>query len=455
MRQPIRLGDFGLRCQADLSPAAFIGAIEQVVTSFTGVKGICPQLAHLVGSMDDSQSRWHTLISSGCRTGQELASAWQMLQTEAVCMSDYLGMNLEAPLATNVEAIGEGSTDGSTRKKLVEQREVLRGSVLSKALEAYPDQAARPVWVWPQMDKLSAAWLLALPGPQNGLTSAVFSEAMCMNLCLPSPACRDRVGESIGRTKVDQFGDKVMSAHLPGDSWRIRHDTVKIELNRLFMWSNMRATCEVFGLFSHLIPQEGLNRIERGRQRQGMVPDFMIEVNTPTGATEKRLAELKAFNCCLSRYPAGGRGKAVNRRAGLLQGEYKRKAQEADRVYGGHDPNLAGPVERKLNQYGEVIGLVIGAFAEGSEDVHHLIQQLAEQRAIALRLRRGREATDAEIGMFFGQKRRALSTTCVRAQAQCLLSRMNCLGQGYSQAAKRRQWACKEEERMRKERQAQ
>ena len=152
-------------------------------------------------------------------------------------MSEYLGMNLEAPFATNVQAIGEGSTDGSTRKKLV----------LSKALEAYPDQAARPVWVWPQMDKLSSAWLLALPGPQNGLTSAVFSEAMCMNLCLPSPACRDQVGEIIGRTKVDQFGDKVMSAHLPGDSWRIRHDTVKIELNRLFMWRSMRATCEGFG----------------------------------------------------------------------------------------------------------------------------------------------------------------------------------------------------------------
>ena len=73
---------------------------------------------------------------------------------------------------------------------------------------------------------------------------------------------------------VDMFGDKVMAATLSGDGWRTRHDMVKAELNRLCVWSKLPATCEVFGLFSHLIPQEGLRRIERGRKRQGMVPDF-------------------------------------------------------------------------------------------------------------------------------------------------------------------------------------
>ena len=70
-------------------------------------------------------------------------------------------------------------------------------------------------------------------------------------------------------------------------------------------------------------------------------------------------------------------------------------------------------------------------------------------------LKRGREATDAEIGILVGQIRRALSTTAVRAQAQCLLMRMNSLSQGYGNAFKRRQWATKEEDRMRRERQGQ
>ena len=42
VRQPIRLGGFGLRSQTDLSPAAFIGAVEQVLPSFIGAKGIYP-----------------------------------------------------------------------------------------------------------------------------------------------------------------------------------------------------------------------------------------------------------------------------------------------------------------------------------------------------------------------------------------------------------------------------
>ena len=50
VRHPIRLGGFGLRSQADLSPAAFIGSVKQVLPSFVGARGICPQLGHLLGS---------------------------------------------------------------------------------------------------------------------------------------------------------------------------------------------------------------------------------------------------------------------------------------------------------------------------------------------------------------------------------------------------------------------
>ena len=165
----------------------------------------------------------------------------------------------------------------------------------------------------------------------------------------------------------------------------------------------MPATCEVFGLFSHLIPQEGLNRLERGRARQGMVPDFMLGISDPTGSKVNRLAELKVINCCLSRYPVGDREKAVDRRAGLLQGEYRRKAKDADRNYGGHNPDQMGPVERKLVQFGEVIGLVVGAFGEASEDLHELIQSMAENKAKVMGLKRGSEASDAEVGRLVGQ----------------------------------------------------
>ena len=166
VRQPIKMGMFGLRCQADTSQAAFIGAVEQILPSFVGSKAVCLQLMHLIGSMEE----WHTLITSCCRTGVEFSNAWNDLQNEAMTMCNFLDTGLEAALSVPVEGGGEGTEDGSTRKSIVEQRETLRGSVLNKALEMYSDQTVRPVLVWPQKDKLSSAWLLSLPGPFTRLT---------------------------------------------------------------------------------------------------------------------------------------------------------------------------------------------------------------------------------------------------------------------------------------------
>ena len=102
---------------------------------------------------------------------------------------------------------------------------------------------------------------------------------------------------------VNAFGDKVMAEKLHGDTRRIRYDNLKATLNRLCVSSKLPATCEVFGLFSHLIPQVG--RIKKGRKRQGMVPDFQLQVPCPTGGKVSRLAELKVITCCPTRYIPG------------------------------------------------------------------------------------------------------------------------------------------------------
>jgi len=58
---------------------------------------------------------------------------------------------------------------------------------------------------------------------------------------------------------VDIFGDNLMSVtNIPGDSFRIRHDKSKSVLNRFFLSCNIRAECEVFGVFKDLIPSEAL-----------------------------------------------------------------------------------------------------------------------------------------------------------------------------------------------------
>ena len=86
----MKLGGLGLRCQADLSPAAFVGALEQTLPSFTGERGICPQLSHLVGDMENANQRWGPLLQSGCRTGVELARAWELIKVEARGLVNFL-----------------------------------------------------------------------------------------------------------------------------------------------------------------------------------------------------------------------------------------------------------------------------------------------------------------------------------------------------------------------------
>ena len=134
---------------------------------------------------------------------------------------------MQGALASPVEGWGDGADDGSIRRRLTDQLQGLQKAVLEQALEEHPDQGARPVLHCRQLDKVSSAWVSALPGPGTYISSPAFSEAMCSYLCTPSPACRELVGQRIGRETVDVWGDRVQAqTRLTGDAHRQKHDTV-------------------------------------------------------------------------------------------------------------------------------------------------------------------------------------------------------------------------------------
>ena len=93
-----------------------------------------------------------------------------------------------------------------------------------------------------------------------------------------------------------------MAEDLPGDHWLTRHEKIKMSINSLCTWARLPVTCEVWGLFSHLISGEALSRFEAGRKRQALVPDFRLEVPCSTGGTVYRLAELKMICSCDTLY---------------------------------------------------------------------------------------------------------------------------------------------------------
>ena len=180
---------------------------------------------------------------------------------------------------------------------------------------------------------------------------------------------------------------------LKKDGWRKRHDSCKLLIRRLLVWAGIPVDCEVFNLFASCIPQDGLNRLEGGRRRQGLVPDFRVPAEEGGGSA---LCELKCMSASSTRYPQGRRlrvfKRAVDRRADLLTSEYQAKARQTDWEYCGtprppqnrqgepQPVRQMGPVETKLNSFGRVTGWVFGAWGEASEDIHALVQRLAKAR---------------------------------------------------------------------------
>ena len=116
----------------------------------------------------------------------------------------------------------------------MEAIEKTRHKILTKVLKDNVPPKTRAALSWKQRDKVSSAWVLSIPGPDTTLSNAEFSEAAASNLCLPSPACAGRIGETVkGRVTLDIYGDNLQSTPLAGDHWRRRHNEVLHLTHRL------------------------------------------------------------------------------------------------------------------------------------------------------------------------------------------------------------------------------
>ena len=462
VRQPIKLHGWGFRSLKDTCVPAYLGTLE---TSIPRMKEISPIMTNTWGgeaswgSGADPGERWKATLESGCREGDEMRRAWEILTAEAREAAEWLGTEVEKVFTGSLAGLGEGSLSGKTRGEITSARERTKAQLLTKALSLYLPRKARPAWAWRQRDKISSSWLLALPGPDSTLSNAEFAEAAATSLCLPSPACMGRVGDAVkGRKVIDIYGDQVQATALPGDHWRQRHDQLKHVLYRLCLWAGLPCEMEVFNLFSRHIPQAGLSRMERTRDRQGMVPDMKITL-TVGGVPRPVLHEIKCISSSQTRYKPTWSERGVDKRADQLNQEYIEKARKADQEHGGVQPGTVGPVERKLLNFPKVEGIVFGNWGETSEATHQLVEALATSRAKVAapqtRGRRGQVLTEEGLkGLAVGYIRRKLSIAAVKAQSHSLLGRLEGLGPGSAAAAGRRSKAMELERLWARERQA-
>ena len=85
---------------------------------------------------------------------------------------------------------------------------------------------------------------------------------------------------------VGPFADELMTAHLTEDSWRHRHDSLKVTIVNMCNEARVPIDCEVFGIFRDLIPaaltSEG-GELQFGRKCAGLCPDFRLRLPTAAG----------------------------------------------------------------------------------------------------------------------------------------------------------------------------
>ena len=76
---------------------------------------------------------------------------------------------------------------------------------------------------------------------------------------------------------VGQFGDEVMTATLLHDTWRTRHDCLKVVMVNIANEARVPIDCEVFGLFRDLIPAQLMEMDESGKN--GHQPNSSLSFN--------------------------------------------------------------------------------------------------------------------------------------------------------------------------------
>ena len=142
---------------------------------------------------------------------------------------------------------------------------------------------------------------------------------------LRSPSCRSLCGQRIGGTRLslDAHGCNVTTAALPGDGWRIQHDVLKWTITEDMRHAQVRSSTEVYDLFVACIPQHERHHLNGlpARQRQGLLPDFMLQENDGV-VGQPRLLEPETMHSIIFTYSAVTQScVSVNRRADCRHAE--------------------------------------------------------------------------------------------------------------------------------------
>ena len=291
------------------------------------------------------------------------------------------------------------------------------------------------------LSRTSTGFLNSVPTVANSFCNVDFHQANQDYYGVESSQCAAHVGARLGprrRGVLDKFGSNLLTTCFPGDWWRKRHDWTKWEIAHWLSYCSVDYTCEPLNLFLACINQQAAFHDQSLRQKQSIIPDFMVRFfPKPQGLEELKFTAAKAdFNRTTVLTRCGG----VEHRAVKVEPQYFTKAVNTDRVSNNwdRDQNGPGPVEIRLKSFGVVKALVFGPRGESSKDVESLIKACAEsggeRRWRELGARSAVEAT----AFIANRMRKAIGITAVRANAMVKREALGIvLGNGNAGAARR------------------
>ena len=440
-RLPARMRGLGLRSLEEVAPAAFCACFVEAAERFLDrstpgggrERGFFQMLAPLFGhgafELPYPNSPRLSRFLSGCTTnvnplgaqlgqltptGESFKTAWEGMQREVRGEGVAGPLDLRAPEAGNGRAGSAG-----LQRQLTQQREQVKRNQLSRSILGLPHGDTRRE-AWLAVDSFSSAWVSSWPSAQNRCEAREFREIFCTYLGRESPAVRALVGKSIacsgrGPPRVcDAFGVQLGLATLNDRAHGNCHDDIFSRVIGDALHAGLRGKEEPREIFSAVIPPVTLNGTAGTRGKNGIVPDGRLHCKlresrtarcTGTrgqahpsvrwrGTTVQRgpeqpqaehLLEGKTIHRGGPHYMSArarddGQGGAVADRANLVQRDYEARAAALDAKphVQAWNNGSRDAVSSVLRSFGTVRSLVVGAYAEASDDLHQLFDCVVE-----------------------------------------------------------------------------
>ena len=178
-----------------------------------------------------------------------------------------------------------------------------------------------------------------------------------------------------------------------------------------------------------------------------MLPDFRLELPSPAGEPELRLAELKICGAVKRWYPCDGnlairKKKGVERRFSVLPEKYRKPLAKLDQMPHHNELGQVGSLERRLKGYAKLQCLVIGAFQEGARTTTPPWRCCHDRLQV--------EGSECERSTILSDFRRELSLAGAKAYSSCLLGGVARVGEEHRNTARRRAWVLREDIRVSK-----